>query len=135
MKSRLLLISALALTLCSCQQNTFTPEFLEDDTIRMEVGKNAVFTYDPTTCQYAYNTGRCEFRAHTDNVSNYFIVKLDHRPAAENEEVTATYLEWIERRGTDKVKKNVTLQVVKLEGDNIWLWSSRENIRLSILLP
>ncbi len=123
------------LLLASCQRSTFTPEFLEDDTIRIEVGNDTPFAYQSATCQYAYNTGRCEFRAHTDNMSNYFLVKLDHRPTAVNEEVTANYIEWIERRGTDRIKKNVTLQVVKLEGDNIWLWSSRENIKLSILLP
>ncbi len=128
----LLLIGAL---LCSCTENTFTPEFLTDNTIRMEIGKKNIFTYSSTKCQYAYNTARCEFRAHTDNMSDYFMLKLDRIPTAQGEEVNASYIEWIEKNGTDRLKKNVTLKVVQLEGDNIWLWSSKENIKLSILLP
>lgn len=119
----------------ACNTNTFTPEFLTDDTPRMEIGKKQIFKYSPSTCQYAYNSGRCEFRAHTDNMSDYFLVRLDSTPTAEGEEVNASYLKWTEKNGTDKFKKNVTMQVVKLDGEHIWLWSSRENIKLSILLP
>ena len=121
--------------LCSCTENTFTPEFLTDDTPRMEIGKKSMFSYSPSNCQYAYNSGRYEFRAHTDNMSDYFFVRLDRRPAVQGEEITALYVKWTEKNGTDRVKKNVTMQAVQLDGDNIWLWSSRENMKLSILLP
>ncbi len=134
-KITLYLILLSGVLLCSCNQNTFTPEFLTDNTIRMEIGKKRIFTYSSANCQYAYNTERHEFRAHTDNMSDYFMLKIDKIPTAQGEEVNASYIEWIERNGTDRIKKNVTLKVVQLEGDNIWLWSSKENIKLSILLP
>lgn len=128
----------LSLSLClatSCNQNTYTPEFLLDDTIRLESGKECVFLYNPSSCQWAYNSQRLEFRAHTDNMSDYFIVKLNSRPEEESSTVIASYLEWTEPNGMNRIKRNLALEVVKLEGETIWLWNSASGLKLTILLP
>lgn len=119
-----------ALLLCGCSDRMFTPEFLLDDSVRIESGKY-VFSYNPLTCQMAFNRGRKEFRVHTDSMSDYFRLVLDRFPTGENEEVTATLLEWTTGTGTN-TRKNVTLKAVKLEGDTIWLWYADESVRMTV---
>lgn len=116
----------------SCTTHTYTPDFLTDDTIRLEVGKKRMFTYTPSECQYAYNLDRHEFRAHTDNMSDYFIVRLNETPTREAQEVMALSMEWTERNGMNKSKKNIVLQVVKLEDNTFWLWNSRDGIKVTV---
>lgn len=119
----------------SCVQSTYTPEFLTDDTIRLEVGKKTIFTYKAQSCQYAYNSSRLEFRSHTDNMSDYFLLKLHERPEKEGDEVLADYLEWTEHNGMNKTRKNLELQVVKIDGDRFWLWNAKHRIKMTIILP
>lgn len=119
-------------TVLSCTNHTYTPDFLTDDTIRLEVGKKRMFTYTPSECQYAYNLDRHEFRAHTDNMSDYFIVRLNETPTREAQEVMALSMEWTERNGMNKSKKNIVLQVVKLEDNTFWLWNSRDGIKVTV---
>lgn len=119
-------------TVLSCTNHTYTPDFLTDDTIRLEVGKKRMFTYTPSECQYAYNLDRHEFRAHTDNMSDYFIVRLNETPTREAQEIMALNMEWTERNGMNKSKKNIVLQVVKLEDNTFWLWNSRDGIKVTV---
>lgn len=119
-------------TVLSCTTHTYTLDFLTDDTIRLEVGKKRMFTYTPSECQYAYNLDRHEFRAHTDNMSDYFIVRLNETPTREAQEVMALSMEWTERNGMNKSKKNIVLQVVKLEDNTFWLWNSRDGIKVTV---
>lgn len=133
---KFLLTLLCALTLYSCQSSgTYTPEFLTDSTIRLEVGKKTNFIYSAENCQYAYNSNRCEFRAHTDNMSDYFLVKLKNRPQAEGEDIFTHYVEWTEPNGMNRRKENITLKAVKIQDDIIWLWDSKSGLKLTILLP
>ena len=131
-KSILLLLILCSSILVCCTDYTYTPEFLTDSTIRLEVGKKKIFTFTTSDCQYAYNTDRCEFRAHTDNMSDYFIFKLSSIPSYEGEVVQGIKVEWTERNGMNSIKKNIALQTVKLEDDTIWLWDSREGIKATL---
>lgn len=122
------------LVLCTgCEPPTvYTPEFLTDSTLRMEVGKQEILTYNPITCQTALNLHRCEFRMHTDNMSEYVIIRFSSMPSEEGESVTVESLVWTNPSGADQTRKNITLEVVKLEGDIAWLWNSRESIRMTV---
>lgn len=133
MKKNLLpiLILCSSLLVC-CTEYTYTPEFLTDSTIRLEVGEKKIFTFTKSDCQYAYNIERCEFRAHTDNMSDYFIFRLSSIPSHEGEEVQGLLVEWTERNSMNTVKKNIALQTVKIEDDTIWLWNSREGIKATL---
>jgi len=126
-------VLSLAVVLSACEsKGTYTPEFLTDNTLRLAVGRTEVITYDPLTCQYAYNTSTLEFRLHTDNMSDYFIVRLQEEPTEEDQTVTAGLIRWTTPTGADEVRKNIALQVVKLEDDVIWLWNSRESIKMTV---
>ena len=124
---------ALLVLLVGCEpQTVYTPEFLTDSTLRMEVGKQEILTYNPITCQTALNLHRCEFRMHTDNMSEYVIIRFSSMPSEEGESVTVESLVWTNPSGADQTRKNITLEVVKLEGDTAWLWNSRESIRMTV---
>ena len=126
------LLALLVLPVGCEPQTVYTPEFLTDSTLRMEVGKQEILTYNPITCQTALNLHRCEFRMHTDNMSEYFIIRFSSMPSEEGESVTVESLVWTNPSGTDQKRKNITLEVVKLEGDIAWLWNSRESIRMTV---
>ena len=126
-------VIALLFTLTACVEGgTYTPEFLTDATLRMAVGKTDIITYAPLSCQYAYNSDNMEFRLHTDNLSDYFIIRLQAEPTEEDQMVTAGLLRWTSPTGADQVRKNIALQVVKMEGDVVWLWYSRESIKMTV---
>ena len=128
-----ILSSLLLLALSSCvEHGTYTPEFLTDATLRMAVGNTEIITYNPLSCQYAYNSDNLEFRLHTDNMSDYFIIRLQAEPTEEDQMVTAGLLRWTSPTGADEVRKNIVLQVVKMEGDVVWLWYSRESIKMTV---
>ena len=130
--ARLTILTALLCILTGCIENgTYTPEFLTDDTLRLAVGQEEIITYNPLSCQYAFNTDRLEFRLHTDNMSDYFIVRLQEEPTREDQVITAGLIRWTSRTGADEVRKNIALQVVKMEGDVVWLWNSRESIKMT----
>ena len=126
------LLALLVLPVGCEPQTVYTPEFLTDSTLRMEVGKQEILTYNPITCQTALNLHRCEFRMHTDNMSEYFIIRFSSMPSEEGESVTVESLVWTNPSGTDQTRKNITLEVVKREGDIAWLWNSRESIRMTV---
>ena len=126
------LLALLVLPVGCEPQTVYTPEFLTDSTLRMEVGKQEILTYNPITCQTALNLHRCEFRMHTDNMSEYFIIRFSSMPSEAGESVTVESLVWTTPSGTDQTRKNITLEVVKLEGDIAWLWNSRESIRMTV---
>ena len=130
---KLILACLLLVALPACvEEGTYTPEFLTDSTLRMAVGKTDIITFNPLNCQYAFNSDNLEFRLHTDNMSDYFILRLQSEPTEEEQMVTAGLLRWTSPTGADQVRKNIVLQVVKMEDDVVWLWYSRESIKMTV---
>ncbi len=121
---------AAGLLLSSCGSHTYTPEFLTDSTLRFEAGRQRVFAFTPADCQYTYNLQNCVFRAHTDNMSAFYSVSLASLPTAEGEMIVADLL-WSGARGFEE-RKEIALEVVKLEGDTAWLWFSPESLRMTV---
>ena len=129
MKKALIILSA-CLLLCSCVDDRFIEPFVQKNVVTMEQEGNPVFRYDPLTCQLSFNRDRCEFRASTDNMSDYFVLVLDEIPSEKEQKVTGT-LTWT--TPTDiYMKKNATFEAVRLEGDMIWLWSHSGHIGLVV---
>ena len=125
----LLLFSVLAL-LCGCSDKRMRVAFSESDEIRLMVGGTVPFTFEPNTCQLAFSRDRKEFRAHTDNMSDFYAVRFTEIPSTLGQTVTAD-LTWTTERDV-LTRKNLTLEVVRIEGDQFWLWSNSGRIGLSI---
>jgi hypothetical protein len=123
------LLSALLL-LCGCSDTRMRTAFSESDEIRLMVGGTVPFTYEPNTCQLAFSRDRKEFRAHTDNMSDFYAVTFSQIPSTLGQTVTAD-LTWTTERDV-LTRKNLTLEVVRIEGDQFWLWSNSGRIGLSI---
>ena len=100
--------------------------FLMDNTVRLELDGIKVFTYTEPTCQLAFNEQRCEFRAHTDTMLDYFALKLDAIPGRSGVKVNAN-LAWSTTKG-ENTKENITLDVKRISGDVIWLCDAERRI-------
>lgn len=127
---RLCLILALEALLCACNASRFEAAFLEGSQIRLQVGQVNQFVYKPQDCQLAYSFTSCTFCAHNDSMSDYFLVRFDRTPDALGQRVSAD-IEWTTRDNIQK-KHNVTLEVGKIEGDIVWLWSQSARIGLTV---
>ncbi len=124
------IIAVLTLTLHGCTPEKYMRAFSQTEDLLIQVGRDVPFRYDPLTCQMSYNRTRSEFRAYTDNMSDFFIVRMDCTPAYEGETVKAD-LTWTTE--TDILtRKNLTLEVIRTEGEKLWLWSSSGRIGVSI---
>ena len=113
---RLAAFLAIAVLLCGC-----------NDTRR----RNAFV--DPLTCQLAFSRDRREFRAQTDNTSDYYSIVLSEVPANIGQRVSGN-LTWTTE--TDILTRDdLDLEVLRIEGDQVWLWSSsgRTGVMIKLL--
>lgn len=117
---KLLPIILLPVLLCACRKDDFRPVFVQAEEICMMQRGKTIFSYDPMTCQTGFNRKKGEFRVHTDNMSDFYIVTLNRIPVMEGERVEGTIV-WTTPTAI-YTKKKITLEAAKLEGDRIWLW-------------
>ena len=125
----LLLVTLLPL-LAGCNDERLCSAFCEREHIRLQVGSSTVFAYEPNTCQLAFSRAQKEFRAHTDKMSDFFVVDFSDIPASEGQSLTAD-LVWTTEREV-LTRKNLTLEVARLEGDEFWLWSTAGRIGVTV---
>ena len=122
-----LLILFACLVLAGCQGGgKVEPEFLNSSDICLRVNGSAVFTYDPLTCQLAFNRRNCEFRVHTDTMSDYYCVTLDAIPSSVDQKIDGT-LSWTS--SSSILHKDCTFRVEKISSDGcVWLWNRKDKI-------
>ena len=124
----LLLLLAL---LPGCNDTLPDPVILSDSTPQLSARGKVLFRYEELNCQLGFKREKAEFRMHTDNMSDYVFVTLDHIPSAAGEQITAEELNWTTPSDVE-YRKKVILEVLKLEDGVIWLWNSRDRIALVI---
>lgn len=118
------------LSFCACDKNRQRSAFVQNEDFRLQIGKTVHFSYDPLTCQLSFSRTAREFRCQTDNTSDYYSVIFNTIPTNLNEKVKAN-IEWT--TPTDILRKNnITLEVIRLEDDKIWLWSNTDLTGLNI---
>ena len=117
------------LVLSSCTGGKADPDFIATSDCNLRVKGEVVFKYDPLTCQTAFNRRNCEFRVHTDNMSDFFIVRLSEMPSSENQILDGT-AQWT--TGDDLHNKKTSFSVLKMDGDRIWLWSAESSIAVVV---
>lgn len=128
MKKRLntftLLIGIILLASC---QGKVDPEFIGLQDFGLQVKDTKVFTYNSLTWQTAFNRERCEFRVHTDNMSDYYCVTLNTVPSSEGQKVKGSVV-WTS--SSDVINKNgLNFSVEKIDrAGRIWLWCKKERI-------
>ena len=129
-KSALILFLLSSLMLLSCQGDASLDDVaLSDSTPKLIVRGITVFMYEPCTCQLSYCRQESSFRIMTDDMSRYVSADLSSTPTEVGETVYASSLVWT-AAGDIESRNNLALEVVNLEGDTVWLWSSREKVAL-----
>ena len=116
------------LLLSACSDQRMQDAFSENEGVRLMVGRDIPFTYDPATCQLAFSRDLQEVRAHTDNMSDFFVATFTELPSYLGQNVMAD-LVWTTERDV-LTRKNLTLEVIRIEGDQFWLWSGTGKIGL-----
>lgn len=124
----ILLLCLMALT--GCQDERQRAAFCENEGVRLLVGGSIAFSYEPNTCQLAFSREMREFRAYTDTMSDFFVASFSQIPVTLGQRMTAN-LTWTTEREV-LTRKNLTLEVVRLEGDMVWLWSDAGRIGLTV---
>ena len=127
----ILLLTAAGL-LAGCRHDDVSEAFSLDGTVRIECDGAIVFQYNPVTCQQFFNRDSGTFRVGTDTMSDYFSVTLAEIPSSHGDVVRGD-IRWTTDSGMSDIR-NVTLKVMKLEGDTVWLWSRSAKIGLTLKL-
>ena len=127
---RTLLPLLLLLALAGCRDDRLRSAFVEREGVRLLVGGTIAFTYEPNTCQMAFSRDLKEFRAHTDNMSDFFVADFSEVPSELGQRLSAD-LVWTTEREV-LTRKNLTLEVVRNEGEEFWLWSTTGRIGLTV---
>ena len=132
MRSRFSVIMALflSLMLVSCNRHAMENAFIAGEDIRLQVGRADQFIYKPETCQLAFNKEKRTFSAHTDTMSDYFISTFSDIPTTLGQWISAD-ISWTTHDNV-LTRKKLTLEVVRLEGDKVWLWSRQGRIGLTV---
>ncbi len=124
---KFIIILAACLVLAGCQGGgKVDSEFLSSSDICLRVNGTAVFTYNPLTCQLAFNRRDCEFRVHTDTMSDYYCVTLDAVPSAADQKIDGSIC-WTS--SSSIIHKDCTFRVEKITSDGcVWLWNRKDKI-------
>ena len=124
---KLWIILFFCLALTGCQRGgKVDSEFIGSNDICLRVKGSTVFTYNPLTCQLAFNRRNCEFRVHTDTMSDYYCVTLDAIPSSEDQKIDGS-LCWTS--SSSILHKDCTFRVEKISTDGcVWLWDRKDKI-------
>lgn len=126
---RFFLITAVLCIAAACKQSDFPAAFQQSETLHMEIKGYTTFTYDPLTCQKAYNAHRKEFRVHSDNMSDFYTVRLDEIPVNLGQRVRGS-VSWT--TGNNIHNKTTSFEAIRIEGGRIWLWSATNRIAVVV---
>ena len=137
MKNLLVYISGIIALICICGCNK-RQEMMEaivgTNKVTLNVRGTIVFSYDEATCQLAYNTERDEYRAMTDDMSNWFVLKTKARMTTLDQEFVADLVYKVSNDKDEKSEKNRTFRIIKIDNDSglVWLNCSSRNINMVV---
>lgn len=122
----LLSAAVVILTLDGCQGKV-DPTFVDSSEICLRVKDEKVMTYDHLTWQASFNREKCEFGMHTDNMSDYWRVRLNLVPTAEGQKTKGDII-WTSQSSVNE-KEGLTFTVEKADrSGHLWLWCRKERI-------
>ena len=130
MKRIFLLVLALAAV--SCNRFDVDEILLIRDDVSLTWKGEEQFSYDPARCQMGCNASRNEFRAQTDNLSSWFVIRCHEMPVTEGDEIEAD-ITWTGTKDTRDMKE-LEFKVKKISDKGmIWLWCKSAKIGVTIM--
>ena len=134
MKRIALYILSLLAFVCVCGCNRYDVEdvLLTRGDVSLTIKGEPVFVYDQNTCQAAYNSEKNEYRAMTDDMTKYFVLRANQTLSDIDQEFLADLTYTTDRK--EKVEKGLTFKIEKISNSEglVWLWCSSRNIGLVI---
>ncbi len=116
---------------CSCTKEGPGEEFLESEDLQLVVDGKVIMTYDPLTCQLAYNHDRKIFRVHNDDMSSFYQLTCNTLPYSQGQEIKAS-LRWASGTSLSN-RQDLTFRVEKVtEEGRFWLWCPTRKIAVSV---
>ena len=129
----LLLLLLAALLVPACNRDGFDKSDLDITEVCLKVRGSMVFSYTPGSSQMALNRGRKEFRAGTDTMSDYFLLRLSELPRESGQVLTGT-LKWTT---SDEIgsRTGLSFKVERIADDGtVWLWNASQKITVVMRL-
>jgi len=118
----------------SCKKDNgggaYDKAFTKDNTVRMEVAHEEILRYDSATCQESFNRKNSTFCVGTDTMSDFFSLDLSSLPTEEGQTIISSLM-WTTPSDIQK-EESVAFEVIKLEGDRVWLWDSANSIGIVV---
>lgn len=127
-----IIILVLALTAVSCNRFDVDEILLLRKDVSLTWKGEEQFSNDPALCQMGFNSSRNEFRAQTDNLSNWFVIRCSVMPVAEGDEIEAD-ISWTGVKDTRSME-GLEFKVKKVSSDGmIWMWCKSAKIGVTIM--
>ena len=128
---RIFTLMLICIAASSCQGSKVDPEFVGTNTTGLTVKGQKVFVFDSMNCQTSFKRESCEYRSFTDNMSDYYCVKLDYVPTENGQKVKGE-LKWTSKSEIIS-KKGLSFTVEKTDrSGRLWLWCRKESIGVII---
>lgn len=117
---------------CGCNQYDIDEILISRDEVSLTVKGEPVFLFEPDNCQVAYNNERNEYRAMTDDMSDYFVLKAHEKLSHIAQEFTADLTYTLPNRV--KKESGLVFTIEKISNDDglVWLWCADKSIGLVV---
>jgi hypothetical protein len=92
------------------------------DDVSLTIEGLPVFVYNEDKCQLAYNTERNEYRAMTDDMTDYFILKANQKLTTIDQQFTADLTYTTSGSPTTLKELSFTIEKISNESGLVWVW-------------
>lgn len=122
-KFALYILAFAALTLAhSCSPYKIDEILMSRDDVSLTIEGLPVFVYNEDKCQLAYNTERNEYRAMTDDMTDYFILKANQKLTTIDQQFTADLTYTTSGSPTTLKELSFTIEKISNESGLVWVW-------------
>lgn len=119
----LYILAFAALTLAhSCSPYKIDEILMSRDDVSLTIEGLPVFVYNEDKCQLAYNTERNEYRAMTDDMTDYFILKANQKLTTIDQQFTADLTYTTSGSPTTLTELSFTIEKISNESGLVWVW-------------
>jgi hypothetical protein len=119
----LYILAFAALTLAhSCSPYKIDEILMSRDDVSLTIEGLPVFVYNEDKCQLAYNTERNEYRAMTDDMTDYFILKANQKLTTIDQQFTADLTYTTSGSPTTLKELSFTIEKISNESGLVWVW-------------
>ena len=117
----ILAFAAIAL-LHSCSPYKIDEILISRNDVSLTIEGVPVFVFNDDKCQVAFNTERNEYRAMTDDMTDYFILKANQKLTDVDQQFTADLIH--STSGSANTFENLTFTIEKISKESglVWVW-------------